>query len=149
MGSSSILQVNFVKNRFSQYSRQAQAVYKKSLNEIMDDLVRTSSASAPHKSGTLEQSWSKELYNYGSQPYGLVSYSATSRGRSGNFNYAMKMHEGGYSLGEGSRRKSGGTGMSGKHYPVGANYLGGVLMGEQQAYKQHIEDALRNFSNRF
>lgn len=145
----STVTVQFLSNKFSQYSRQAQQVYKQSLNEIMDDLVRTSSASAPHKTGTLEQSWSKELKVQGSEPYGIVSYSASSRGGNGNYNYALKMHEGGYELGERSKAKSGGTGMSGRHYPVGAGFLGGVLQGEEQAYKNHIEQALRQFSQNF
>jgi hypothetical protein len=54
------------------------------------------------------------------------------------------MHEGNYELGEGSRQKSGGSGMSGRTYPVGKHFLTGVLEGEKQTYVKHMEKGIKN-----
>lgn len=114
------------------------------LEDVIDDLVRTSSQSAPHDEGILEKSWTKTIVD----GVGTVSYAVKKKGgkdkKFGNFNYALKMHEGGYNLGEKSQAKTGGTGMSGKTYPVGAGYLGGVAKGEEETYKAHIEKMVKN-----
>lgn len=138
------IKVDIVSNKFRVYSNSAKKAYTKALGDCIDDLVRTSSQSAPHDEGVLEKSWSKEIAFNGNQPYGEVSYSV--KGKSG-YNYALKMHEGGYQLGEGSLAKRGGTGMSGKSYPVGPKYLTGVLNGEKDAYRKHIEQALAGVTN--
>lgn len=110
------------------------------LQDCVDDLVRTSSQSAPHDEGILEKSWSKEV----THNHAVVSYSVKEKGGKGNFNYALKMHEGPYKLGPKSRQKTGGVGMSGKQYPVGPNFLAGVLKGEEQTYKKHIETMVKS-----
>lgn len=124
--------------------------YNQALADVTDDLVRTSSQSAPHDEGILETAWSKEISPSPTKPIATVSYTVREASSAGNFNYALKMHEGGYELGEKSVLKTGGTGMSGKTYDVGAGYLGGVLQGETVAYRGHIERAVeratRNFS---
>lgn len=114
------------------------------LQDVLDDLVRTSSQSAPHDEGVLEKSWTKQITNN----VGTVSYSVKKKGgkdkKFGNFNYALKMHEDQYNLGEKSLQKAGGVGMSGKQYPVGTDYLGGVLKGEEATYIKHIEKMAKN-----
>lgn len=145
----SSFEVKILKNNVKVYSRKAQKIYQQALNDALDDLVRTSSQSAPHDEGILEKSWSKDLKFSGNRPFGVVSYTVKKSGGKGNFNYALKMHEGGYELGPGSRNKPGGKGMSGKTYKVGPGYLGDVAKGERQAYSKHIEDKLVKFSRSF
>jgi Bacteriophage HK97-gp10, putative tail-component len=147
------INVRLLQNRFKAYGKDARKAYRDALDDCLDDLVRTASQSAPHDEGILEKSWSKEVVMDGSSPVGVISFSVKKQGgndkKKGNFNYALKMHEERYNLGEKSQAKTGGTGMSGKTYPVGTGYLGDVLKGEAETYERHIENAIRNFSNRY
>jgi hypothetical protein len=117
---------------------------KLGLQDCLDDVVRTSSQNAPHDEGVLEKSWTKEIKD----TEGTVSYSVKKRGgkgsKHGNFNYALKMHEEHYNLGDGSKAKAGGVGMSGKQYTVGTGYLSQVIKGEKETYIKHIEDMVKN-----
>ncbi|MFA4885448.1 MAG: hypothetical protein WC601_06710 [Desulfotomaculaceae bacterium] len=113
---------------------------EQALNDCADDLVRVSSEIAPHDKGILEKSHAKEVKVVGVKAEAIVSYTVRERNSKGNFNYALYMHEGVYDLGEGSRRKPGTSGMSGKHYDVGSKYLTRPLEGEKEAYKKHIEE---------
>lgn len=142
--------VKILNNKFKTYRRKSQKVYQQALEDCLDDLVRTSSQSAPHDEGILEKAWSKDIDKDDVTPSGVVSYSVKKSSGKGNFNYALKMHEDeSYNLGEGSRKKSGGTGMSGKKYDVGTGYLGDVAKGEQKAYAEHIEKAMKKLSTKF
>jgi len=139
------IKVDVLKNNFKVYSKKAQLAYLAGLNDCIDNLVTASSQSAPHDEGILEKSWSKEIQYAGNKPSGVVSYSVKKASGSGNYNYALKMHEGGYNLGEGSLAKQasgGGVGLSGKRYNVGAGFLGDVAKGERKAYADHIESKL-------
>jgi hypothetical protein len=126
------------------YRRKVERQAKLGLQDITDDLVRTSSQNAPHDEGILEKSWSKEINDLTAN----VSYTVKKKGgkdkKHGNFNYALKMHEETYNLGEGSRSKSGGTGMSGKTYSVGTGYLMNVVEGEEEVYRKHIEKMIKD-----
>jgi hypothetical protein len=104
------------------------------INDIADDLVRASSGAAPHDKGVLEKSWNKKVSSSPVRSTAEVSFSVHNKG----FNYAIKMHEGSYNLGPGSRSKPGGQGMSGTHYSVGPKFLERPLMGEQKAYSNHF-----------
>jgi hypothetical protein len=125
-------------------SKKASEGAKTAMKDVVDNLVKASSGSAPHDKGILEDSWSKEIGYNGNKLFGKVSYSVVGEG---GFNYAIAMHEGNYNLGEGSRGKSGGKGMSGKTYPVGKHFLTGVAEGEAQAYSEHMEKGIKNQLN--
>ncbi|MBC9786717.1 hypothetical protein H1S01_19950 [Heliobacterium chlorum] len=111
---------------------------KQAVHDCADDLVRTSSETAPHDKGILEKSYAKEVIAASNQVTAKVDYSV----KEGGFNYALAMHEMNYRLGPGSLAKPGGYGMSGKHYPVGNQFLTRPLEGEAQTYKDHIEREL-------
>lgn len=118
--------------------------FKEAVNDCIDDLVRTSSETAPHDKGILEKSFSKEVYGENTDVItGYVDYSVKEAHGDGTYNYALAMHEKNYQLGSGSRAKPGGTGMSGQHYPVGKKFLTRPLEGEKEAYKDHIEKAIK------
>lgn len=143
MARSSNINVTIRRNNFKEYSGKARKAYGDALDDCINDLVRTSSQSAPHDEGILEKSWSKNVNKTGDSPKGKVTYSVKKQSGKGNFNYALFMHESDYKLGAGSQAKTGGTGMSGKTYPVGKDYLGGVLKGEKETYINHIADSLK------
>jgi hypothetical protein len=110
--------------------------------DCTDDVIRTSSESAPHWKGILEQSYGREVSWKGNQIVAVVDYSVTEENSNGGFNYAYYMHEGDYELGEKSEEKAaggGGVGMSGKSYPVGPKFLTNVIEGEEEAYSKHIQ----------
>lgn len=110
------------------------------MNDCVDDLVRVSSQCAPHDKGILEKSWGRDVYWSGSKKIvGVVDYSVSEAASGKSFNYALWTHEEVYNLGEGSRQKEPGVGMSGKTYEVGRKYLTRPLYGEADTYKQHIQ----------
>jgi hypothetical protein len=148
MASRTTVRVN--NKRLKVYSTKVQKVYQNALNTVLDDLVRTSSQSAPHDEGVLEKSWSKGIEFEGKTPVGVVSYSVKKSSGKGNFNYALKMHEDEtYDLGPKSLEKTGGTGMSGRTYKVGTGYLGDVLKGEINAYTKFIDKKIKKYSQDF
>lgn len=108
---------------------------KDAMEDVLNDLVKASSGAAPHDEGTLEKSWSKEIAKDGDGYVGTVSYSV--RGENG-YNYAIKMHEQQYKLGEKSLAKGGGTGMSGANYSVGSHFLMRPLYGEEATYQKYF-----------
>ena len=122
--------------------KDAQKAMVEAVHDVSDDLVRTSSESAPHDKGILEQSFNKEVVVKGSKIIGIVDYAVVEDNGQGGFNYAYWIHEGDYNLGEGSIEKAnggGGVGMSGKSYPVGPKFLSGVLDGEAETYKEYMQ----------
>jgi hypothetical protein len=120
--------------KLEQAADNAKKALERGMNDIVDDLVRTSSETAPHYKGTLEKSWSRDVTWKGNRIEGEVTYSV----KEDDFNYALWTHEADYNLGEGSLAKPGGTGMSGTSYPVGNKYLTRPLEGEAKTYKAHI-----------
>ena len=115
---------------------------KRAVEDCVDDLVRVSSEIAPHDKGILERSSAKEILVSDTEAKAKVNYAVRETYSGGNFNYALKMHEGDYNLGPGSRAKPGTEGMSGRHYNVGNKYLQRPLEGEKEAYTNHIKEAL-------
>ncbi|MZP28689.1 hypothetical protein GTO91_03015 [Heliobacterium undosum] len=120
--------------------KEIQKQLSRAVHDCADDLVRTSSETAPHDKGVLEKSYAKEVTAVRSKVAAKVDYCV----KEGPFNYALWMHECRYRLGSGSLAKPGGVGMSGKHYPVGTKFLTRPLEGETPAYKQHIERELQS-----
>jgi len=122
--------------------RSVSTASKKAMTDVTNDLAKASSGATPHKTGKLEDSYTKQVgYDSSYKLYGEVAYNVVARN---GFNYAVKMHEANYNLGEGSRAKSGGKGMSGKSYPVGNKFLTRVLEGEKSAYTRHIDDSIKS-----
>lgn len=113
--------------------------------DVVDDLQRTASETTPLDKGFLEKSWAKDVTMQGkSKVTGYVSFSVREGDEDWNgFNYALRMHEDiDYELGEKSKQKPGGTGMSGKKYEVGPKYLTRVADGERETYHQHIQNMI-------
>lgn len=142
--SKSIYSVQILRNNFPKYSNRTRTAYNKAFRKIVNDVIRTSSQSAPHKTGYLEGAYSEETKVTGDNAVCTVSYSAVTKSSKGDFNYALDMHEKKYNLGAGSRAKAGGVGMSGKQYPVGTGFLGDVVKGEQEAYADFIEKSVKS-----
>ncbi|MBA4542891.1 hypothetical protein H1164_08250 [Thermoactinomyces daqus] len=111
------------------------------IRDIGDSLALTSSGAAPHDEGILEKSYKVEL----TKRSATVSFSAFNNG----CDYAVKMHDGVYNLGPGSRAKPGGIGMSGKHYSVGPKYLSRPLEGEAETYAKYVNDGIGNILDSF
>ena len=115
---------------------------KRAVEDCVDDLVRVSSEIAPHDRGILERSSAKEILAGDTEARATVSYAVREAHSGGNYNYALKMHEGDYNLGPGSQAKPGTEGMSGRHYDVGNKYFERPLEGEKEAYTDHIKEEL-------
>jgi hypothetical protein len=131
--------VKIAKNLVPKVTRDVEATVRKSVRTIAQDLARTSSESAPHLTGDLEDSYTVSYSNAGGKIVATVEFAVFK----GGFNYAIAMHEWTYNLGEGSQAKAGGIGMSGKSYVVGRKFLTRVLEGESDAYVQYIEEQIR------
>ena len=128
-----------INNNTSKIINNVHAVTNKAVIDIANDIVRTSSETAPHLSGDLEKSVTSDISKNADGFKVNVQYGI--RGKNG-FNYALKMHESSYNLGEKSARKPGGIGMSGKSYSVGKKYLQRVIDGEGDAYIKHVSKAI-------
>jgi hypothetical protein len=129
------------------YVKEITAKVKQALEtgmwDCIDDLQRTASDSAPHLEGILDgRSWAKDVHwSSATKIEGTVVFSVKEGNEDWNgFNYALKMHEDDYQLGEKSKAKPGGTGMSGTKYPVGKKYLTNPLYGEAETYKNHLQE---------
>lgn len=127
-----------------QATKGLKAALKTAVEDCIDDLVYTSSGAAPHDKGILEGSWAKEIQASGhaDSVSGTVEFSV----KEGDFNYALRMHEGEYNLGDGSVQKDGvSSRLSGKYYPVGNKYLTRPLEGNKAAYRVHIDGELKKW----
>lgn len=105
----------------------------------MKDLQRVASEAAPLDEGDLEMSGFHDVDVHGSEIKGWVAFEAYNK----SFNYAVWTHEERYNLGKRSQGKSGGAGLSGKHYEVGKGYLIRPLNGEARTYRGIIQDAVK------
>ncbi|WP_042360669.1 hypothetical protein [Geomicrobium sp. JCM 19055] len=128
-------------NRTKLVSNAVHKALGKSMDIVLDDVVRASSNATPFEYGTLSQSWAKgKSTGLRGGISGTVAYNVTEKGSGGRYNYAIRMHEDtSYSLGEASRARGGGTGMSGRTYEVGPKFLTRVLDGESQTYRNRFE----------
>ncbi|MCS0827386.1 hypothetical protein NX029_26080 [Cytobacillus firmus] len=128
-------------SNLNRVKRDVKSAVEEAVHDVTDDLVRTSSETAPHWKGILEQSYGKSVTWRGNQCVGVVDYSVKEDG----FDYAVWIHEGEYQLGEKSEEKAsagGGVGMSGKSYPVGNKFLTRPLYGEAETYRKHIQSVV-------
>lgn len=116
-----------------------------SMKSAMDDLQRVASETTPYEEGDLEMGGFNGVDKYSDSIMGWVGFEAwaDAPNRSYDFNYAIWIHEETYELGELSKQKSGGSGMSGKSYPVGNKYLTRPHEGEAPTYRALIEQELK------
>lgn len=118
---------------------------EQTMRACMNDLARVSSETTPYDEGDLEQAWDVRVEQHGNTTYGHVRYEvwADAPNRSYDFNYAIWIHEEDYNLGEKSQQKTGGKGLSGRHYPVGKHYLTRPFEGEAPTYRKMFEENIK------
>ncbi|MDE1381196.1 hypothetical protein ACM5ME_17880 [Bacillus subtilis] len=111
----------------------------------MKDLERVASETTPLDEGDLEMGGFHDVDLEGHKIIGWVGFEAwaDASNRSYDFNYAIWIHEETYNLGKKSQQKTGGSGMSGKSYPVGNKYLTRPLEGEAPYYRKVIEQDIK------
>jgi len=118
---------------------------QKELNEAVEDIVldikRVSSESAPHKTGALEKS---VTYSVKELKSGRINGTVKYKIKKGGFDYSIKMHEDFYKLGPQSQQKPGGKSQfaGGKTVPVGRKYLENAVLYGEDGYAKHLEDAI-------
>jgi hypothetical protein len=117
----------------------------KTMKASMQDLERVASETAPYDEGDLEMGGFRDVDIDGKKIIGWVGFEAWNDhpNRSYDFNYAIWIHEETYNLGEKSKAKAGGRGLSGKSYPVGNKYLTRPLEGEAPVYREQIKQAVK------
>lgn len=122
------------------YLRQLQANIAEAGVDIKEDLVNTSRATAPHKTGQLEKGITGEINHSG---LGFkITVGATAVNSAGQ-DYAPKMHFTSYKLGPQSAAKGQGySGLTGKSFPVGNNYIYNPLNSNFNGYVKHIAEAI-------
>ncbi len=116
------------------------------MQDCMKDLERVASETAPLDEGDLEKGGFRDVDVNGSKIVGWVGFEAwaDAPNRSYDFNYAIWTHESDYNLGDRSRKKSGGRGLSGKSYSVGKKYLTRPHEGEAPTYRNILEQEIKN-----
>lgn len=115
------------------------------MKDNMKDLERVASETTPYDEGDLEMGGFHDVDKEGAKIIGWVGFEAWNDhpNRSYDFNYAIWIHEESYNLGPKSEQKTGGSGMSGKSYPVGNKYLTRPLEGEAPYYRDRIEEEVK------
>ncbi|WP_304428077.1 hypothetical protein [uncultured Clostridium sp.] len=107
------------------------------VEDCTDDLLRVATLRTPVDSRTLEQNGTSNVDKSGNKIVGQVSFSAINKG----FNYAKKMNEGKYNLGEKSLTKSA-RGVRSKFTQatmnVGSGYLDDTAQKCQKGYTDYI-----------
>ena len=107
------------------------------VEDCTDDLLRVATLRTPVDSRTLEQSGTSKVNKSGGSIVGQVSFSAINRG----YNYAKKMNEGKYNLGEKSLAKSA-RGVRSQFttstMKVGSGYLDDTAEKCQKGYTDYI-----------
>lgn len=119
--------------------RRAMEAAEIAMNDVVDELTRIASEITPFDKGTLSKSHKKKVHSN----MGVIDAKVEFSVLEGDFNYALWIHEGIYNHGEGTSRRSGTTGWSGKYYYVGRKYLERPLKGEEQAFYTHIADKIK------
>jgi hypothetical protein len=111
------------------------------MKDCMKDLERVASETTPYDEGDLEMGGSHGVDKKGDTIQGWVKFEAWNDhpNRSYDFNYAIWIHEETYNLGEKSKQKAGGHGLSGKSYPVGNKYLTRPHEGEAPTYRNLVK----------
>lgn len=109
--------------------------------DIVLDVKRVSSQSAPHDSGKLEKN-KHTIKTGGGKLEGEVWFEAENEG----FDYAKWTHNGDYELGEQSKRKTPGKSKYGNgSVPVGPGYLSNTIEQSRKGYMEHLEEVFGQF----
>lgn len=116
-------------------------------NDISLDLVNAARSTAPHKYGQLERGINGEVKVSNSSIKVIVGTSAKG---SNGYDYAEKMHNGYYKLGEQSLAKgSGYSGISGKTFPVGNRYIELPATESYQSYVNYFGNQFNKAARSF
>lgn len=121
-------------------NRQVLKMAEQAMNDAVDEIVRIASEITPFDKGILQKSHSKNVKVTKDVIEGEIEFSV----REGNFNYALWTHEGIYNYGEGTLRRPGTVGWSGRKYEAGRKYLERPIKGEEQAVRKHIAETIRS-----
>lgn len=122
-------------------NRKVKTAMKNAMTDVVLDIKRVSSLSAPHDSGFLSKSAQHEVYIASQYIEGSVGFSAMDKG----FNYAEWTHEEDYELGKKSKKKKGGKSKFGSGtVPVGTGYLDNTITKNKAGYLDHLEQAYRD-----
>lgn len=129
-----------VRERFTDMSKAIDRNLTENLKDVVLDVKRVSSQSAPHKTGKLEKNYHR-YSKRGDTLTGEIYFNATNKG----FDYAEWTHNGNYELGERSLRKRGGSSkfISGT-VPVGAGYLSNTVERGADGYLKHLTDGFND-----
>lgn len=132
-----------VTNNIGRLTKSIQGGMTEAFEDVVLDVERVSSESAPHKTGFLEKNKVRHL-SQGVNLEAEVVFKAFSDGKK-PFNYAEKMHDSKYNLGPGSRRKPGGTlAFGGGTVPVGQGFLVNAVTKGGAGYIAHLQKGLNS-----
>lgn len=132
-----------ITNNIGRLTKSIKGGMTEAFEDVVLDVERVSSNSAPHKTGFLEKNNVRQL-SKGLNLEAEVVFKAFSDGKK-PFNYAEKMHDGQYNLGPGSKRKPGGTlAFGGGTVPVGPGFLENAVVKGGPGYMEHLQKGLNS-----
>lgn len=133
------IKVDFIDNT-KLINKKVKKAMEDAMTDIVLDLKRVASMSAPHDTGYLEKNATHEVYVGSKYLEGTVGFSAVEKG----FNYAQWTHDKKYNLGAKSAKKKGGKSrFSSKVVPVGTGYLENALEFNRQGYLDYLKEKYR------
>lgn len=114
------------------------------MEDVALDLTSAARSSAPHLTGALEKGINSELSH--NKDTVKITISATEKDDKG-YDYAPKMHDGKYNLGEQSLAKPSGTsGISKQEFGIGSGYIINPLELGFDSYVRYLSEGI-NKSN--
>lgn len=129
-----------VKNNTRKIERSVAKESVAAFSDVVLDIKRVSSESAPHLTGHLENN---RVRFYDRNLSADIKFKAMSTTGRRSFNYAKWTHDASYNLGEKSARKRGGSSKFGSSVPVGPGYLSNTIENGADGYFKHLGSAYK------
>lgn len=134
-----------VKVKVTDHTRKINKQFKKEAKHAFEDVVldikRVSSESAPHLTGHLENN---RVSFYDAGYSADIKFKAISKSGGKAFDYAKWTHGADYKLGDKSARKPGGKSKFGSSVPVGPGYLSNTVANGEKGYYKHLGSAFKS-----
>lgn len=129
-----------IKDRAKRIGKNIDNGMRDAFTDVILDVKRVSSESAPHRTGFLENN----RYSIEEKSSGFVGYVGFEARSKRNFDYATWTHDADYNLGEKSRRKRGGASSFGNGIvPVGKGYLQNTVDRNSRGYLDFLDEAYK------
>lgn len=126
---------------FDKLQKNSEKAFRSKFTEVVNDVVAVSASRTPVDSGRLEKGHSSDIYFKDNKAEGTVGFYAKNPDTGDN--YAPRMHNDRYNLGEKSKNKKPiKSKFNGKPFTVGPKYLESTVDDLLPSYKKAIVESI-------